>query len=608
MFTAVVVIAALRLGAEVFIPLTLAVLLSFLLTYPVNWLEKLKLGKVVPVGVVLLIACAAAGGMIWIGARQLADIVEQLPDYQANIQSKLDKFQNPAGSRVGKAMESLRDIGSQLSPANAAAKHAGRAASPAAAPAPVPVQVVKGKPGIFDSFGLIGGSILHFLASAAAVVILTLFILLRRGDLRNRLFRLFGQGRINVMTTALDDAAQRVSRYLLTQSMVNSTFGLLLGFGLFCIGVPYAAFWGVLGAVLRFIPYVGTLVAGLSPFLLSLAVFDGWKRPLLTLALFAGVELTMSSLVEPWLYATRTGISSLAILFSAAFWTMLWGPIGLVVSTPLTVLLFVLGRYIPQLEFLYILLGDEPVLSPHAIYYQRLLATDEDEAREVVENFLKDKSELELYDSLLIPALSLAEADRHKNHLDEERQRIIYDTTRELIEETQDIESPETEETKFTVPGAERVSVVCVAARDEADELVAQMLARVLQQAGFRAEALPAGFLDDTLSKITQCQADIAVFSALPPFAINHARSLCRKARQRCPDMKAIVGLWQSTTDARVVQHRLGSGCSEYVVHNLQEARLQLRLLTEQLLGNEGNGRVPAAAPAEPEPASTAVR
>src|SRR5581483_3912346 len=201
-FIAVVVIAALWLGREVFIPLTLAVLLSFLLTFPVNWLEKLKLGKVLPVGAVLLVTCAAAGGMIWVGARQLADIVEDLPGYQANIQAKLERLQNPAGSRVGRAFESIRDIGSQLSPTNAAAKRAGRPTSPAA-PAPVPVQVVKRKPGIFDSFGLIGGSILHFLASAAAVVILTLFILLRRSDLRNRLFRLFGQGRINVMTTAL---------------------------------------------------------------------------------------------------------------------------------------------------------------------------------------------------------------------------------------------------------------------------------------------------------------------------------------------------------------------------------------------------------------------
>ncbi len=447
--------------------------------------------------------------------------------------------------------------------------------------APVPVEVVKDKPNVLDSLGLISGSVVRFFGTALAVVILTLFLLLRRSDLRNRVFRLFGPARLTLMTAAMDDAAARVSRYLLTQSMVNGAFGLLLGLGLFFIGVPYALFWGVIAAFLRFIPYVGTLTAGLCPFVLSLAVFNDWKRPLLSLALFAAVELTTSGVVEPWLYATRTGISSLAVLLSAAFWTMLWGPIGLVVSTPLTVLLFVLGRYIPQLEFLNILLGDEPVLPPHACYYQRLLAMDEDEARTVAEEYAKEKPLIELYDSMFIPALALAEQDRHEAQIDDERRKMIYDTTRELVEELgEDAAAQQQLQDGIPVP-PQRLSILCVPAGDEADELVALMLAQVLRQSGHAAEAIATGLVEEMLAKVTQVQPNAMCISALPPFAIAHARSLCRKARQGCPGIKTVVGLWGSKVEPKTLQQRLGEGCSGYVVHTLAEARLQLQLFME---------------------------
>lgn len=601
-----VVIAALRLGKDLVIPLALAVLLSFLLTYPVNLLERLKLGRVLSAAVVVVLAFAAAGGIIWVGTLQLSDIVIRLPEYQQNIERKLEKVRNPAGSGLAKTVNSIQQIQTQLSATSAAAKEQQITASAAKATrrtgqpspvTPVPVQVVKSKPTLLDSLGLISGSVVRFFGTTLAVAILTLFLLLRRNDLRNRLFRLFGQQRLNVMTTAMDDAASRVSRYLLTQSLVNSTYGLLLGLGLFFIGVPYAAFWGVAGAFLRFIPYIGTLTAGLCPFVLALAVFDSWTQPLLSLGLFGVVELTMAGIVEPWVYATRTGISSLAVLLSAAFWTILWGPIGLVVSTPLTVLLFVLGRHVPQLEFLYVLLGDEPVLSPDAYYYQRLLAMDEDEARGVAVNYLKEKPLIELYDSVLLPALALAEQDRHQNQLDEEREKFIYDTTRELIEEIGEEATTQAQQT--TLPrGPERFSILCVPARDAADELVALMLAQILREAGHDVSTLALGFIEEMLAKVTQAQPKALCISAMPPLAINHARSLCRKARQSCPDVKTVVGLWGSKTEPKIVQQRLGSGCSEYVVHTLAEACLQLRLFTE----GPQNGSAEGAEKAVEEP------
>ena len=588
MITAVSVVAGLYFGKEVLIPFALSVLLGFLLTPPVTWLERLRIGRVPSVVVILLITFSGAGTMAWVGAAQLSEIVSRLPEYQENIGRKIDAVGNSTGSGIANAAASLRQIATQLSPANAAVENHRKAASNAGRtgrnairepqPAtPVPVEVVKAQPSVLDSLGLIGSSIAHFCASAAATAILTLFILVKRGDLRNRLFRLFGKGRLNVMTTAMDDAATRVSRYLLTQSIINSTFGLLLGIGFFWIGLPYAAFWGVVAAFMRFVPYVGTLIAGSCPFVLSLAVFDGWTRPLLTLGVFALIEMITSGLVEPWMYATRTGISSLAILVSAAFWTVLWGPIGLVLSTPLTVLLVVLGRYIPQLEFLYILLGDEPVLPPEAWYYQRLLAMDEDEARDVAENYLKEKSASELYDSVLIPALSLAEQDRHENSLDPRRQRFIYQSTKELIEDIWERTKAESNGETFTQLGA-APSVLCIPARDEADELVCLMLGQLLEHTGHPARAIPIGSVERMLAVLVESKPDVLVISALPPFAVSHARSLCRRVRQKFPDLKIVVGLWGASEEGKSTEDRLGPGCSDHVVHTLSQAEVQVRL------------------------------
>ena len=346
-------IATLYLGQDLIIPLALALLISFLLTRPVTWLEKLKLGRALSVLIVLTIAFSVAGGMLWVGAVQLASIVSELPHYQENIARKLEAIRNPAGSGLAKALTSIHLLTTELSPSSSAAekqrsvtqqipnrKRNTRQLPPAT---PVPVEVVQHQTTTFESLGLFSTSLIRFFGEVSAIIVLTLFMLIERGDLRNRLVRLLGQGHLVAVTTALDDAAERVSRYLLTQSLVNGTFGTLLGFGLYWIGVPYAPFWGVFGALLRFIPYVGTLIAGACPLLLALAVFDGWTKPLYTFGVFAIIEGVTSSLVEPWLYATRTGISSLAILVSAAFWTLLWGPIGLVLSTPLTVCLAVLG-------------------------------------------------------------------------------------------------------------------------------------------------------------------------------------------------------------------------------------------------------------------------
>jgi predicted PurR-regulated permease PerM len=594
LLTSAGVIAGLYFGRDVFIPIFLALLLSFLLTYPVSWLEKLRLGRVAAVIIVLALAFSTAGALLWMGTGQLSAIIVGLPEYQHNIQRKLDALRNPGSFGMARAVGNLKQMVIALSP-NTAAGEANlqrekqvHPHSPAAKlsarrttkSAPIPVEVVKPQPSILQALGLISTSTVHTLLGAGAVVILTLFILIRRSDLRARLFRLLGPSQLNTMTAAIDEAAERVSRYLFTQSSVNSGYGLLFGLGLYWIGVPYAPFWGSITAVLRFIPYVGVLIVGTCPFLLSLAVFDDWKRPLFTLGLFVLIEALVSGIIEPWIFATRTGISSLAILVSATFWTVLWGPIGLVISTPMTVCLFVLGRYFPPLEFLYIVLGDEPVLPPSACYYQRLLAFDEQEARDIADGFLKGRTPDELYESVLIPALLLAKRDRQRKVLDEEREKVIYQTTRDLIEDIGDTIAEYLETTEGT-PRPEQLPlplILCIPARDKADELIGIMLAQLLRRDGHNAEAVPPRSIEEIVTIVAERQPDVLCITALSPFAMSSVRSVCRKASQRRPGIKIVLCLWHSTTEIQDIQNRLGSACPASIVHNLAEAERQLQL------------------------------
>jgi predicted PurR-regulated permease PerM len=574
--TTVVVIAGLYFGKDLVIPFALALLLSFLLSTPVTWLERLRLGRPVSVLVVLATTFLAAGGLVWLGLQQLNEMAENVPQYQAHIVQKLESLRSPAGPGVVSMAQHLNQLANQFTARRLQTESRDQFVSASKGQQkqgarPVAVEIVKPDTGILSSLGLVSTSIAHCLGLFGAVVILTLFMLLNRGHLRNRLFRLFGQGHLVLMTTALDEAAQRVSRYLLTQSLVNASFGTLLGIGLWWIGVPYAPFWGVLACFLRFVPYLGTFLAGAGPFILSLAALDGWSKPLLTVALFITIEVLTSCVVEPWLYATRTGISSLAILLSAAFWTLLWGPIGLILSTPLTVCLAVLGRHAPSLAFLHVLLGDEPVLTPDICYYQRLLAMDEEEATELAESYLKSKTLIELYDDVLIPALEMAEQDRHDNRLEENRVRFLYGTTRELIDEFAERIAPDNK------PNLSPVSVLCIPVRDEADELVGTMLAQILQGSGWNAHPLGLAAVNDLLKPASGKTADVLILSALPPFAILPARALCRKLRRVYPKAKIVLGIWKAAVPAEKIQERLGPQCADAAVTSLQEATAQMQ-------------------------------
>src|SRR5271170_6742304 len=427
-------------------------------------------------------------------------------------------------------------------------------------------------------------NVLELLCSAVIVMVFTIFMLIRREDLRNRLISLAGEGHLHLVTQTLDDASARVSKYLFFQFIVNTCYGIFIGIILHFVGVPGALLWGVIAGVLRFLPYIGPPLGGIMPLLLSLAVFDGWTRPLIVLGLFVFTELIVSNLVEPLLYGIHTGISSLAILVAAIFWTAIWGPIGLVLSTPLTVCLLVVGRHVPRLRFLQILLGDEPALTPDFRFYQRLLAMDHNEARQVLENYLEGKTLEELYDSVLIPALSLAEQDRHQNLLEDANQKFICQSTRELIDEFWE---PRNEEPAVGVDrgglsiavaarGGPSRKVVCVPARDEADEIVAIMLAQVLETAGHQALCIPLGSAAEMLAQVKDERPDVVCISALPPFAIPHARALYAKLRAQDAKLRIVVGLWNFSDDPSKASRRLGLSEGNRAFTTLAELRKEL--------------------------------
>jgi hypothetical protein len=420
------------------------------------------------------------------------------------------------------------------------------------------------------------------------VIVFAVFMLLRREDLRNRLLRLVGQRHLNITTQALDDAALRVSRYLLLQMVVNAAYALVFAIGLYFIGAPNALLWGVLAGVL---PYVGTLMAAIGPVLLAVAVFPGWTRPLMTIAVFAGLELLVANILEPLLYGAHTGISPLALLVAAVFWTVLWGPLGLILSAPLALCIVALGS-IPQLEFISIVLGDECVLPLKSQFYQRLLAADQEEALELSVKFLKENTLVELYDSVIIPALS-REIDRHQGALDGSKEQFICQSTTELVEDLGErtIENAQpgddagdsVPQTASTSNRFFNVKIRCVPVRDEADSITATMLAQLLQQAGYRAQSLTVGpLVGEIMQDISKEQTDIVCVAALPPFALTQARVFCKRLRAQCPDLRIVVGLW-TVGDAKLAQERFGL-CANSVTTSLNQAIEHIRQLAELLV------------------------
>ena len=599
------VIAMLYLARDLFIPLALAALLTFLLSPLVTRIER-WLGRIAAVLLVVATIFAATGAAGWVLTRQLVDLATKLPDYKENIRTKLRSIKVPSGGAFTKFSETIEELKKDLPGAETPAQAAKPAAEapktpvlpPNLTPAAAPAQVADtSKVNPVELGQRLIAPLLGPLGRAALVLLLVIFMLLRREDLRRRLIRLIGKGRISAATHAMDDAGSRVFRYLFMQLVVNVSYGIPVAIGLYFIGVPNAVLWGACAAVLRFIPYSDRG----SP--LRYRSHSRWpSRPagrcrLLTIGLFVVLELLSNNVMEPWLYGTSTGVTPIALIIAAVFWTWLWGPVGLILSTPLTVCLVVMGRRVPSLSFLSVLLSDEEALTPAEDFYHRLLTVGEQDELEFVESYLKANSLTALYDSVFVPVIIATETDHRLELLDDEQRSFIEQSLRDIIEDLGTVPQVASKIDANRAAAQDTPSrsaappfrVYCLPARADRDELAGAMLTQLLQQQGFPAQNGPGKLAaGELLDLVEGSDVDAACISVVSPSTVIHARYLCVKLRARFPQLKIVIGLWDTTQGLTDAARRLRDSGADEVVTTLADAVVQLAkhapTLAEQMI------------------------
>ena len=585
----VIIIAMLYFGRDIFVPVALAILLSFVLAPLVGILQRIH----VPRGLAVVSVVAAAFMLIFaIGsllAAQLTQLAGDLPRYQSTISEKIQSFRDTRAGRgtLERASDMLKDLGKELDkPKDAAsAPKIGTIAGSNAFAPPVPVEVRQPDPGALESLRTLISPLIHPLATTGIIIIFVIFILIQREDLRNRLIRLAGSSDLQRTTAALDDAASRLSRLFLTQLILNGGFGVVIGTGLWFIGIPSAILWGILAAALRFVPYVGAVIAAAFPLALAVAIDPGWSMLLWTLALFFVVEPLVGHVVEPMVYGHSTGLSPIAVVASATFWTALWGPIGLVLATPLTVCLVVLGRHMERLEFLDVMFGDRPALSPPEIFYQRMLAGDPTEAAEKAEEFLKERSLASYYDEVALKGLQLAQADAERDALDQERLAKIRDAVSEFTSDLSDqddrppaksnstsdaeawsaVEAVAENAVNERLPYLRRETlpldwqgehpVLCVAGRSLIDEAAAIMLAQLSTEHGLAARVEgPESLSTTNVFRLDTTGIAIICLVYLDARSAAHMRYSVRRLRRKLPKATIILGCWVKDIDAAALE------------------------------------------------------
>ena len=619
---AVIIIMMLYFGREIIIPIALAILLSFVLAPLVGLLQRIRVPRGLAVVSVVIIAFAFIFALGSLLASQLTQLADDLPRYQSTISEKIQSFRETTAGRgtLERASGMLKDLSKELDKPKDAAAALGAGASPkAAAPlTPVPVEVRQPDPGALESLQSLISPLLHPLATTGIIIIFVIFILLQREDLRNRLIRLAGSHDLQRTTAALDDAASRLSRLFLIQLVLNGSFGVIIGTGLWLIGVPSAILWGILAAVLRFVPYIGAAIAAAFPLVLAVAVDPTWSMLLWTLALFLVVEPIVGHVIEPMVYGHSTGLSPVAVVASATFWTALWGPIGLVLATPLTVCLVVLGRHVERLEFLDVMFGDRPALSPPEIFYQRMLAGDPTEASDKAEEFFKERSLTSFYDEVALKGLQLAQADAERGALDHERLTTIRDAVIEFanniseqddrplpkVNSTTDAEATSALETvagdapyenlpilskeDFPPEWQGEYPVLCVAGRSLIDEAAAVMLGQLSTSHGLaaRVEAAEALYTANVFRLETTGVA-IVCLVYMDAGGPAHMRYSVRRLRRKLPKATIILGCWMKDMDSAALEKLRDSAKADLAAASLGEA---LKLCIEAT-GLEGPAR-----------------
>ena len=598
---AMVIVAALYLGHSIFVPLVLAVLLSFVLSPPVLWLRKLQFPRPLAVAAVVLVAVVTVGALGMALARQVGDLGNNLPRYETTLREKLKALRTgfAQSSLVDRATATLNELSKELERGGTDAAPPPRAARDIARPIPVEVHAPPERP--LDTLQRIVAALLNPLTTTGVVLLLVIFILLQREDIRDRVIRLAGAGDIETTTTALNDAAYRLSRLLLVQSAMNAGYGVVIALALWAIGIPSPILWGVLAALLRFVPYIGAVLAAVFPLLLAAAVDPGWTMAFSVLGLYLVIEPAVGHFLEPWAQGQSTGLSPLAIVVSAIFWTALWGPIGLLLATPLTMCLVVLGRHVEGLAFLDVVLGDQPALSPPEIFYQRLLAGATAESAEQAEQVITESSLVGYFDGVAIPGLRLATTDRLRGTIDDDRLQELLERTQVLLE---DIAEPEaaaasSQVTRVKDPEKEErpePSVLCLGVRSPLDTAAAAMLAQALRQAGVSAQSITI----TQLAEIDLSRIKLVWLSSLDAAHANaQIRYSVRRLRRMAPNLAFSGAFWDGhDAKAMVEQAHIAAVAStvETAVQSTIERARAIRTIAEPELGAVDQSPMPVTA------------
>jgi predicted PurR-regulated permease PerM len=539
---AAIVVTALYFGRPVLLPLAVSVLFAFALAPLVGRLRKLGVGRVFSVVVATVLALGLTFAIAIFITTRTVELAGELPRYQTNLIEKIRSIRGTTmtGGAVERATDLLNTLRDQFVSEKAPAPRAQRSA---ARPGEQPVQVQIREPETqpLDIAAGLATSLLEFLVAGAIVVIFVIFILLYKEDIRDRFIRLAGSADIQKAALLLDDGAERLGSYLLTQIAINAAFGLVITLGLWMIGIPNPMLWGLIGAILRFVPYAGVPLAAILPVMLGLSVDPGWSMAILTIALYAIVEIIFGQAIEPWLFGRRVGLSPLAIVVAVTFWTWLWGPVGLLLSTPLTMCLVVLGRHFEHLQFFDVLLGDKAPLSSAESLYIRLLGDDADEAAAEAESFIKENGLCRYYDEVVLKALAIGETDLKRGALDPERALKIKDSTSALVQNLSDarIDAEARTDTGAT-PAVS--AVLCVGGRGPLDEAACMLLMSLLEKANVSARLSDAR----EASEVTSSGQDISNVKSvcvcyLDPANSARAPYLLKRIRRRVANATVVA-------------------------------------------------------------------
>ena len=574
----VLVVAVLYWAQAVLVPVALALLITFVLTPPVIFLQR-WIGRVPAVLAVAVLVFTFLGLASWGVATQMANLANDLPRYRATIREKITDIRKASrGGSVEQVEQTVKEIQKQMESPEVPAGNAGQ-----------PVIVQSQRVASLTDFPSWLGPALGPLSTAAFVIALVIFMLLEREELRGRIIGLVGHGNLAVTTRAFDEAGSRVSRQLLMQTLVNLLYGVQIGLGLWWIGTPYPLLWAALGGALRFIPYLGPMAAAAGPILISFAALPGWTRPLSVVGLLVTVEIITNLVLETVLYAGAAGVSQVALLVAVATWTWLWGSMGLLLATPLTVCVVVLGKHVAGLEFLSTLMADSPALAPEVGYYQRLLARDQSEAADIVRRHLSSQPMEMVYDALMLPALNYAERDRVVGRLSEPEEQDVVEQTRELLSDVPEfrgaLESagPDVDtEGSAPEPAAPLVplDVLAFPANGDADAVALDMLAQLVDTDSIRLDVTSGRLLASEVIDLVRTRgARLLCIADLPPSPPSKTRYLVRKLHDALPDVRILVGRWAPAELADEDRASLVDAGAHHVATTLIETRDQLRSL-----------------------------